>query len=274
MSGGDAVTEEYTWEEAILLVLRDGQGRLSSQEMYERVGTYKQLDKGVRAEAQETANGRPHFHQTVRTIRTDLKKKGELIAEEGDYFSLTEAGRNRLASLPSKVVPYVGRPENSDVERGHRLHPDDADQTYTRQYEAYSPDGTDHREVAERQIRVRRGQQQFRDALRLRFADKCVVTGCGIVAILEAAHINPYRGDNDNHPGNGLLLRADIHTLFDLDLLGIEPAELRIGLHPTIITEYGQLLGIQLNCADEVRPSPEALTIRYEQFRLRIKQLG
>jgi HNH endonuclease len=33
--------------------------------------------------------------------------------------------------------------------------------------------------------------------------------------ILEAAHISPYRGEEDNHPENGLLLRADLHTLFD-----------------------------------------------------------
>ena len=32
----------------------------------------------------------------------------------------------------------------------------------------------------------------------------------------------PYRGTKDNHPDNGLLLRADIHTLFDLDMIGID----------------------------------------------------
>ena len=39
---------------------------------------------------------------------------------------------------------------------------------------------------------------------------------------LEAAHIIPYKGSSTNHIQNGILLRADIHTLFDLDLLRID----------------------------------------------------
>ena len=37
-----------------------------------------------------------------------------------------------------------------------------------------------------------------------------------------AAHIIPYKGYSTNHIQNGILLRADIHTLFDLDLLRID----------------------------------------------------
>jgi hypothetical protein len=33
--------------------------------------------------------------------------------------------------------------------------------------------------------------------------------------VLEAAHITPYRGAATNTPSNGLLLRADVHTVFD-----------------------------------------------------------
>ena len=62
------------------------------------------------------------------------------------------------------------------------------------------------------------------------------MTGCTVFAVLEAAHIKPYQGENDNHPQNGLLLRADIHTLFDLNLLGIQPERLQVEisgpLHP------------------------------------------
>jgi putative restriction endonuclease len=37
-----------------------------------------------------------------------------------------------------------------------------------------------------------------------------------------------YRGMKDNDPSNGLLLRTDIHTLYDLNLLGIEPDSLKV----------------------------------------------
>ena len=89
------------------------------------------------------------------------------------------------------------------------------------------PDKEDRRGLIWRQIKERRGQQSFRDALRKRYGDRCLVTGCRLLDVLEAAHIRPYRGENDNYVGNGLLLRADIHTLFDLNLLGIEPQQMR-----------------------------------------------
>ena len=136
----------------------------------------------------------------------------------------------------------------------------------------YVPEGGDRREVAERQIRVRRGQQQFRDALRNRYGDRCVVTGCRVVAVLEAAHINPYRGEGDHHPENGLLLRADAHTLFDLDLLGVEPDTLRVELHPGLAGEYRDLIDTRLQCSAGARPSREALAGRYKLFCRRREQ--
>lgn len=132
----------------------------------------------------------------------------------------------------------------------------------------------DRRRMLERQIRERRGQQQFRDALRARYGDRCLVTGCGFLAVLEAAHINPYRGEDDNHPANGLLLRGDIHTMFDLDLLGIEPDRLLIELHPTLVgnNQYGKLAGKTLRCPNKQRPSGIALGVRYERFLKRIER--
>jgi hypothetical protein len=133
--------------------------------------------------------------------------------------------------------------------------------------DGYSPQEGDQRQVAVRQIRERRGQQKFRDALRERYGDSCLVTACTVLAVLEAAHINPYRGENDNHPDNGLLLRADIHTLFDLNLLGIEPDHLRVDLHSSLVKEYGDIAGTKLGCATANPPSQEALRERYKAFQ-------
>uniref|UniRef100_E6PXI8 HNH nuclease domain-containing protein n=1 Tax=mine drainage metagenome TaxID=410659 RepID=E6PXI8_9ZZZZ len=134
----------------------------------------------------------------------------------------------------------------------------------------YTPTDGDQRQEVERQIRERRGQQHFRDMLRERHGDSCLVTGCTILAVLEAAHIKPYRGENDNHPENGLLLRSDIHTLFDLDLLGIEPDRLQVELHPSLTQEYGNLAGTTLGCAPDRRPSHKALALRYAEFQRRL----
>lgn len=79
--------------------------------------------------------------------------------------------------------------------------------------------GTCERTLAE--IHVRRGQAEFRRALLSAYGARCAVTGSATEAVLEAAHIHPYRGGHTNMVTNGLLLRADIHTLFDLCLLTV-----------------------------------------------------
>lgn len=68
----------------------------------------------------------------------------------------------------------------------------------------------------------RRGQPKFRKELLEAYEGKCAVTGCTVESVLEAAHIRSYAGDQTNHVTNGILLRADIHTLFDLGKLKID----------------------------------------------------
>ena len=51
---------------------------------------------------------------------------------------------------------------------------------------------SDTRERTERAIYLRRGQKGFRDALLSAYEGQCVVTGCAVLDVLEAAHIHPY----------------------------------------------------------------------------------
>lgn len=98
-----------------------------------------------------------------------------------------------------------------------------------------------------------------------------MISGCTLFDIVEAAHISPFRGDNDNHPDNGLLLRTDLHTLFDLDLIGIEPTKLRIHLHPSIVAHgYKEFEGSVLRCHSAGRPSEAALERRWSWFERRV----
>ncbi|WP_055073908.1 HNH endonuclease [Pseudanabaena sp. 'Roaring Creek'] len=121
-----------------------------------------------------------------------------------------------------------------------------------------------------RQIKERRGQKQFRQSLRQVHDDKCMITGCDITDILEAAHISSYNSDYNNHITNGLLLRADIHTLFDLDLLGIEPNDLTIHLHPTVKKDdYAQYEGKRLSCA--IQLNRQSLDSRWQSFKYRLR---
>lgn len=72
------------------------------------------------------------------------------------------------------------------------------------------------------QIRVRRGQGEFRKRLLAAYGMKCAVTGTEFADILEAAHIIPHVQGTDYRESNGLLLRADIHTLYDLHHLSVD----------------------------------------------------
>lgn len=84
-------------------------------------------------------------------------------------------------------------------------------------------DGADARERTLASIVQRRGQATFRTQLLDCYDGRCAITGADAQEALEAAHILPYRGPATNIPSNGILLRADIHTLFDLGLLSVEP---------------------------------------------------
>ena len=72
------------------------------------------------------------------------------------------------------------------------------------------------------EIKTRRGQKYFRDMLLQNYEGKCCITGCEVTEALEAAHIIPHGKEANYDLSNGLLLRADIHTLYDLNLFGID----------------------------------------------------
>jgi 5-methylcytosine-specific restriction enzyme A len=102
----------------------------------------------------------------------------------------------------------------------------------------------DQRNRALRSIVQRQGQREFRAALLKAYGSKCAMTGCGVVDVLEAAHIHRYMGKVTNLVSNGLLLRADVHTLFDLYLVGVEATTMRICVAPSLAgSSYAELAG-------------------------------
>jgi predicted restriction endonuclease len=108
----------------------------------------------------------------------------------------------------------------------------------------------------------RQGQPAFRLALLSAYEGRCAVTGCDVTPALEAAHIVPYKGPETNHVTNGLLLRADIHTLFDLGLIAVDERAHKLLVAPHLRHEsYIELAGkrIHLPKVAARRPNPTAL---------------
>ncbi|MCY1550364.1 HNH endonuclease [compost metagenome] len=115
---------------------------------------------------------------------------------------------------------------------------------------------------------LRRGQGAFRRALIDVYSGTCAITGCTAVDVLEAAHIVPYKGEHTNRVDNGLLLRADIHTLFDLGLLWVELGVVQLAAH-LLGTEYGKLNGSRLRLPLKTgdQPSGKALELHAQMAR-------
>jgi tetratricopeptide (TPR) repeat protein len=138
--------------------------------------------------------------------------------------------------------------------------------------EALEPEPSTSAEEERRRVLTyivkRQGQTKFRQALLAAYNGKCAITGFDAEAALEAVHIIPYAAASNNDPTNGILLRADLHTLFDLNLLAIHPDTLRVSLHPTLQhTEYRPLHGKQMRApaVETLRPGKKYLAERLQQ---------
>jgi putative restriction endonuclease len=63
--------------------------------------------------------------------------------------------------------------------------------------------------------KVRLGQGAFRVLVTDAYTRRCSITGERTLPVLEAAHIKPYSQSGPHFISNGLLLRSDLHKLFD-----------------------------------------------------------
>jgi hypothetical protein len=173
-------------------------------------------------------------------------------------------GRFYFESLNPRALPVVD-PVNDVLEAMASAEVD-------READAASgalDDDYDARLRVYRQIVSRRGQAGFRAVLLEAYRGRCAITGCDAAAALEGAHLRPYRGPESNTVTNGLLLRADIHTLFDLRLLAPDPVTRTVAVSKLLAgTQYEPLSASQLAdpAAPRQRPNQEALEIIWQRF--------
>jgi hypothetical protein len=120
-------------------------------------------------------------------------------------------------------------------------------------------------------VRERPGQKAFRRDLKSAYRDRCCITDCGVSDALEGAHVDPYKAPASDNVRNGLLLRKDVHALFDEHLIGIEPETLIIRVASLARSEecYSGLPGTKLNLPAEPSHHPDlgALQRHWRRFR-------
>jgi len=121
-----------------------------------------------------------------------------------------------------------------------------------------------------RSMLLRKGQPQLRIKLLQAYDRRCAMSRCTVEDVLEAAYIVPFLGDQTNEPNNLLLLRSDLHVLFDLHLIAIDPTHLTIRLAPWLKDTYYSILegrSLHLPLNEEMRPNRQLLIRHWEQCK-------
>lgn len=102
---------------------------------------------------------------------------------------------------------------------------------------AVAEDSLADRYGAEILSRVRLGQGAFRILVTDAYERRCAVSGERTLPALDAAHIKPYDRSGPHSISNGMLLRSDVHKLYDKGYLTITP-DYRVVVSRKIKEEY------------------------------------
>lgn len=121
-------------------------------------------------------------------------------------------------------------------------------------------------EFAEMLVQRRLGQGAFKVMVTEAYSRRCAVTGTKTLPALHAAHIRPVSQQGRHSLDNGLLLRSDIHALFDSGYVTVAP-DLTFHASPRLKEdfdngeEYRRLQGTRIivPTSKPERPSPELL---------------
>lgn len=225
-----------------------------------------------RDRARQQATRARDFDALVRTAFEKLLAV-RFILNEGNRASSEELGaassevsKRTLDTEPWYVHEYNERTGDCRIVRSIKPARDIVD-------EEKEGLGADYRGLEDarqlKAISVRRGQRDFRDRLLSAWKRRCVVTECRVEGLLEAAHIIPHSEETDYRTSNGLLLRSDIHTLYDIGLLSIDQF-MRVHLAPALLaSEYQPYEGKRIERRPEVSadaPSQDALKARHAKF--------
>lgn len=189
--------------------------------------------KRIADDATQSASARSRaIDQSVRALNLDAAIRESYERRMAVHVIVCDGDRRSRDELAEKASAVSRRMLDSEPWYVHRHNPVTGECKIVRGVKPdldIGPDTTqsddeetDDEVIQQRAIKTRRGQGPFRDGLLSAYRRRCAVTGSMIDAVLEAAHITPHAQKTDYSTRNGILLRADIHTLFDEHLLTID----------------------------------------------------
>lgn len=230
----NALPCSLAWE-----AFREANGARSSQEMRARISRYRRTDPGDRSDFEIGCRilTQPFFFAEADWIPVPASWAPNIVSfktyntGDADGLELWEAVSDRLhrTSVPgiAETQARFGQPQL---------------------------------------IRPRLGQGAFRVLVTDIYDRRCAITHERTLPALEAAHIRPYGDGGEHEARNGVLLRRDIHSLFDAGYVTVTP-DLRFEVSRRIKEEfdngrhYYELHGQSIFAPEDTfrRPDPEAL---------------
>jgi putative restriction endonuclease len=123
-------------------------------------------------------------------------------------------------------------------------------------------------------VRPRLGQGAFRMLVTDIYDRRCAVSRERTLPALDAAHIRPYADGGAHEASNGLLLRSDIHSLFDAGYVTVSP-DYRFEVSRRIREEfdngvhYYALHGARIALPADPRQHPDKAALQWHNDRYR-----
>ena len=173
-------------------------GAASEEAMRARIETYRRRRK------QQDETGLDYKVGCIILGEPTFFAEGDWIAQPGDWHPNTE----------------VGRTQELTTGEGRRIWQAVMDRLRGGRVAESTPTGRFGAPVT---VRPRLGQGAFRILVTDTYQRRCAVTGERTLPVLEASHIRPYADGGQHEVTNGLLLRSDLHTLFDRGYVTISP---------------------------------------------------
>ncbi|KRA44369.1 HNH endonuclease [Pseudoxanthomonas sp. Root630] len=215
------------------------------------------------------ASGKPSEGFNTLVLANSVELTCEAIIVETEWRRFFDDDLLEIAEKRLSQFGYAWKKHQDEVLLQAAPPPDAERGPGAEQGDDFIPPDADHRQRQLREPYSRPGQVNFRRMLISMHGPYCMLTQTDVEEALEAAHICAYMGEQSDHPLNGLLLRRDIHSLFDRYMLSIHPETLQVCLSERLRSSktYRDLDGKILNVdANGKGPSRKALRVHFDTF--------
>jgi putative restriction endonuclease len=209
---------------------------------------YSALPYWLAWDAFGTSNGCPSQHEMLERIETIRRRMGFRGVAPADHIgciilvSVALFQQDDWIRQPSNWPPRNLTPMGYDLAEGEgeRVWQECLERvpaSTIREADQGRASTTGARFGTPRTVIARLGQGAFRIDVTEAYGRACAMTDEHSLPVLDAAHIRPYASEGPHTVNNGLLLRADIHRLFDKGYITVDP-ELTIQVSQRLKTDY------------------------------------